>query len=102
MTYFSAPGIPQDIADILFKTIEFRLGVTKAQLQSQTRKRTVVIPRQVFCYLMYKTGKFSYDAIGKLVGDRDHTTVLHSVKTVEDFLEIEDPKLTEIYNKIKS
>ena len=105
MTYFSAPGIPHDPNEIiskLFKKIEKELGVTRAQLVSSSRKRTLVIPRQIFCHILYRTGKFSLGAIGQLLGNRDHTTVIHSVKSVTELLEIKDAQVTEIYNKIKS
>ena len=104
MTYFSAPGIPHDpenIVDALFKLVELRLGITKEQIGSKSRKRTLVIPRQIVAYILYRTGKFPLATIGDLM-NRDHTTVIHSVRTVSELLEVKDPQLTEIYNKIKS
>lgn len=53
------------------------------ELVSDRRHLEVVRPRQIAMYLSKKlTGK-SLPAIGKRIGGRDHTTVLHAVRTIE-------------------
>ena len=63
----------------------FDLQVEK--LQGKTRKRSIVIARQLSMYLAKKlTGK-SLKAIGANFGGRDHSTVIYSCRTVQDLME---------------
>lgn len=61
--------------------------VSEEQLQSRTRTRQVVQARQVAMYLCREYTEETLRAIGRAFGDRDHSTVIHSVDTVEDLLE---------------
>jgi chromosomal replication initiator protein len=80
----------------------FDVGVDK--LQGKTRKRQVVIARQLSMYLTKKlTGK-SLKAIGANFGGRDHSTVIHSCKTVQDLMETDTilkDTVAELEKKIK-
>lgn len=62
-------------------------NVPKEMIEVKTRKREVVQARQV-CHFFYKsfTDK-SLASIGALVGSKDHATVLHSVKTVNNLID---------------
>jgi chromosomal replication initiator protein len=53
-------------------------------LQSKTRKRHIVQARQIAMYFAKKMTKASLASIGKQIGDRDHATVLHACKTVNN------------------
>ncbi|MDT8346740.1 MAG: chromosomal replication initiator protein DnaA [Flavobacteriaceae bacterium] len=53
-------------------------------LQSKTRKRHIVQARQLAMYFAKKLTKSSLASIGSQIGDRDHATVLHACKTVEN------------------
>lgn len=73
--------------------IEFvceRSLVCYEDLQSKTRKREIVEARQI-CHWMIKNkvcyNRMSLDAIGQMIGGRDHATVLHSVKQVDNLIE---------------
>ena len=46
-------------------------------------KARIVRPRQIACYLAKNLTKLSLSQIGKRIGGRDHTTVLHSIQKVE-------------------
>ena len=63
----------------------FDLGVEK--LQGKTRKRQVVIARQLSMYLAKNLTDKSLKAIGENFGGRDHSTVIYSCKTVQDLME---------------
>ena len=63
----------------------FGLGVDK--LQGKTRKRQVVIARQLSMYLAKNLTDKSLKAIGEIFGGRDHSTVIYSCKTVQDLME---------------
>ncbi|WP_431472090.1 chromosomal replication initiator protein DnaA [Nonlabens sp. SCSIO 43208] len=53
-------------------------------LQSKTRKRHIVQARQLAMYFAKKMTKASLASIGSQIGKRDHATVLHACKTVEN------------------
>ncbi len=58
-------------------------------IHSKSRKREIVQARQVTMFLSKKYTDHSYSHIGNLVGKRDHATVLHACKTVQDSLDID-------------
>ncbi len=53
-------------------------------LQSKTRKRHIVQARQIAMFFAKKLTKASLASIGKQIGNRDHATVLHACKTVNN------------------
>jgi chromosomal replication initiator protein len=53
-------------------------------LQSKTRKRHIVQARQLAMYFSKKMTKASLASIGSQIGKRDHATVLHACKTVDN------------------
>lgn len=70
------------------------------QLTLKTRKRDIVLARQLYCWFAYSWVKINYKAIGEIVGGRDHTTAIHSCQTVKDLLDIKDPKMTHYHQRI--
>lgn len=66
-------------------------GLTMEDLRSDTRKRDVARPRQVAMFLMRELcPHLSLPAIGRLLGGRDHTTILWGVRRVEAIKADED------------
>ncbi|MDR2691431.1 MAG: chromosomal replication initiator protein DnaA [Dysgonamonadaceae bacterium] len=59
------------------------------EIHSKSRKREIVQARQVAMFLSKKYTDYSYSRIGSLVGKRDHATVLHACRTIQDFLDID-------------
>ena len=53
-------------------------------LQSKTRKRHIVQARQLAMFFAKKFTKASLASIGSQIGKRDHATVLHACKTVDN------------------
>ncbi len=70
------------IEDIL-RIVSRHYGVSKGDLLSQRRHRSVVWPRQVGMYLAKHLTARSLPEIGRRFGDRDHTTVLHAIRKIE-------------------
>jgi len=65
----------------------------KAQdFKSNSRSRSVAVPRQIAMYLIRKYAGLSYKEIGHYFGGKDHTTVLHSCAKIEGCLNT-DPKI---------
>ena len=53
---------------------------------SARRARNIARPRQVAMYLAKMLTAFSYPEIGRQFGGRDHTTVMHAVRTIEGLI----------------
>ncbi len=70
------------IEDIL-KTVSRHFGVSKGDILSQRRHRSVVWPRQIGMYLAKQLTSRSLPEIGRRFGNRDHTTVLHAIRKIE-------------------
>ncbi len=62
-------------------------NVSKADLLSSRRTRTIVRPRQIAMYLAKTLTPRSLPEIGRRFGGRDHTTVLHAVRKIEGLIE---------------
>src|SRR6185369_6443821 len=70
----------QQILDTVTKYYNVRLS----DLQSKRRHKSIAFPRQVCMYLARRHTRYSLEEIGGYFGGRDHTTVLHAVRTVDD------------------
>ena len=58
-------------------------NVRVSDLQSKKRHKSIAFPRQVCMFLARRHTRFSLEEIGGYFGGRDHTTVLHAVRTVD-------------------
>ena len=63
--------------------------VTVAAVNSKSRKREYVEARQVAMFMAQKLIKMPASRVGKLIGNRDHSTVIHSCAKVEERLKID-------------
>ena len=88
---------PLTIDDILDKVCS-HFNVTQQNVFSRSRKREYVLVRQVSMYLAQKYTKMPAARIGQLIGNRDHSTVIHSCSTIEKRLKIDKEFLNEISN----
>ena len=78
--------------DMIQKTVSEHYGLTQADLISERRARAVARPRQVAMWLAKQITTRSLPDIGRRFGGRDHTTVLHAVRRIEQ-LKAEDPQI---------
>jgi chromosomal replication initiator protein len=69
-------------------------NVRTSDLQSKKRHKSIAFPRQVCMYLARKNTRYSLEEIGGYFGGRDHTTVLHAVRTVDHDIK-HDPEVAE-------
>ena len=58
-------------------------NIDKKDLVSSKKSNDIAFPRQIAMYLCRTTGQMSFPQIAKEFGNRDHTTVIHSVKKIE-------------------
>ncbi len=94
---------PLTIDDILEKVCK-HYNVSQQHVFSKSRKRDYVQVRQVSMYLATKYTKMPAGRIGQLIGNRDHSTVIHSCNTVEKRLKVDkafSAELSSIENSFK-
>ncbi|THD68064.1 chromosomal replication initiator protein DnaA [Robertkochia marina] len=73
--------------DYIQKVISEYFSMDVETLQSKTRKRHIVQARQLAMFFAKKYTKASLASIGSQIGKRDHATVLHACKTVDNLAE---------------
>ncbi len=70
--------------ELIQKVVAESFGVKPSDLKSKRRTRTVVLPRQVAMYLCRQLAGSSLPEIGNFFGGKDHSTVIHSCKVIEE------------------
>jgi chromosomal replication initiator protein len=78
--------------DQIQKAVAEHYGLTQADMISERRARAVARPRQAAMWIAKQITTRSLPDIGRRFGGRDHTTVLHAVRRIEE-LKAEDPAL---------
>jgi len=76
--------------DEIQKTVADHFNLKQADLLSERRTRSVARPRQMAMYLCKQHTTRSYPDIGRRFGGRDHTTVLHGVRKIEELMAQDD------------
>lgn len=71
-------------------------GISRVDLTSQRRTNNIVRPRQITMYLLKMLTGRSLPFIGTLLGDRDHTTVLHAVRRISELRKTDEGVATSI------
>jgi chromosomal replication initiator protein len=93
-----------EVIEIIFAEVFSAYRIDLSTLRMKTRRRPVVLARQIAMYLVHKYTKMALVAIGELFGGFDHTTILHSCATVEDLKSTDKDyahELTQLETKIK-
>jgi chromosomal replication initiator protein len=73
--------------DYIQKTVSDYFNVAQEDLKAKTRKKEIVIARQVAMYFSKDYTNHSLKSIGYHFGGRDHSTVIHAVQSVNDMLD---------------
>ncbi len=76
-------------------------NIALSEMLSQRRSRPLARPRQIAMYLAKKMTSRSLPEIGRRFANRDHTTVIHAVKTITRLSE-QDDEIKKSINQIKS
>lgn len=74
--------------DTIFSIVCEFYNVSEQDLKGRTRRREIVQPRQVIMYLANKHLNMPTSRIGRCLGGRDHSTVIHSISQVEQRIKI--------------
>jgi len=64
-----------------------KYGVSVGQIKGSRRNRPLVVPRMLAMYILRADLKFPFEEIGRIIGGRDHSTVMHAVGKIESNLE---------------
>ena len=87
--------------DKIQNTVSNFFNISLSEMLSQRRSRPLARPRQVAMYLAKKMTTRSLPEIGRRFANRDHTTVIHAVKTITRLSE-QDDEMKKNINQIKS
>ena len=79
---------PELIVDVIAE----HFNLTSNELYSVNKSRNIAFPRQIAMYLCRKLTDFSLSDIGKIMGNRDHTTILHGIDKIEKNIK-KDPSM---------
>ncbi|MGZ5849005.1 MAG: chromosomal replication initiator protein DnaA [Methyloceanibacter sp.] len=82
--------------DDILRTVSKHYGVNRGDLLSGRRNRSIVRPRQIGMYLAKLLTSRSLPEIGRRFGNRDHTTVLHAIRKIEQLMNDDDQLREEI------
>lgn len=74
------PILDLDGDDDIVGTLSAYFGYEKNVIESPARNQEIVKVRDLIIYLLREYGGMSYPAIGRLIGGRDHTTIIHAYK----------------------
>ena len=73
--------------DVIIETVAEHFGIQPEDILGQKRNAEIVFPRQICMYLIRSMTDTSLQITGKLLGNRDHTTVLNGIKKVNKEME---------------
>lgn len=90
----------KELLEILQKVCDAS-GIMPHDILSKTKKREVVIVRQLFCYLTMTYYNYTLVQIGRFL-NRDHSTVIYSVNAYTDYLQMKYKNETAIYEDAKN
>lgn len=91
------PNKPKEITpSLIINVVSEHFGVKPEDITSKKRNSEFVLPRQVVMYLCRELTATSYTNIGKLLGKKDHTTIIHGVNKITEDLKINE----ELRNKV--
>jgi hypothetical protein len=83
----STINIPRETLTELVKAACEFTGASASKIQTKTRKKEVVLARQVLHYFLKQNTTASLQEIGNQIGNKDHASVLHSIKTINNLCE---------------
>ena len=86
-----SPDKPREVtAELILEVVTEHFGITEEQIMSKSRSSDIAKPRQISMYLCKKLTDLPLDAIGQLLGGRDHSTVIHGVRKISEEIEADE------------
>lgn len=97
----SEPGKEEITPESVIAAVTSYYHLSKNDLAGKSKKKEIVIPRQICCYLMCDLLSLPLISIGKVLGGRDHTTILYSRDKVDEMCRVND-KIAKDVDDIKN
>ena len=86
-----SPDMKRDITpQLIIDTVAEHFGISSADISSNKRKSEIVVPRQIVMYLCRTLIDIPLKSIGTYIGKRDHSTIIHGIKKIEEEMENSD------------
>lgn len=76
--------------NLIIEIVAEHFGVNAEDITSKKRNSEFVLPRQVVMYLLRNMFDISLSNVGKLLGKKDHTTIIHGIKKIEEELPVNE------------
>jgi chromosomal replication initiation ATPase DnaA len=76
------------------------LGFKVSEICSASRKHELVVARQICYYIAFKDESHTQTEIGKFLGGRDHSTVIHGIQQIEDYRKTKYPLFLKFMEQI--
>jgi hypothetical protein len=96
-----SPLFIEDLEIVTAQICEY-FGVTAGQLKENSRKKPLVIYRQIAMFFCKEHDQnITLNSIGDFFGGRDHSTVIHAIQTVNDYIDT-DWKFKRTIEEIRS
>jgi chromosomal replication initiation ATPase DnaA len=77
------------------------LNISRSEILGLSRKRDTMYARHLLTYIMYRTRLFPLTEIGRMIGGRNHATIIHSRDVAEDLISVKDGIMYPLYLKVK-
>ena len=77
-------------------------GVTIPELLSHQRHLRIVYPRQLVMWILVHRHGLTHTQVGRLLGGRDHTTIMHGVKASKSRLRKRDPEFDDLWKRVQA
>lgn len=87
--------------ETITKVVCDHLGVAENKIRDKTRKKEIVLARQIAMFLAKNLTLSSLKTIGLHFGGRDHSTVIHACNNIEEY-KVTDPSFSKILDEIKN
>ncbi len=97
----SESGKEEITPDGIINAVTSFYQVSKSDLIGKCKKKELVMPRQICCYLMCELLSLPLMTIGEELGNRNHTTILYSRNKVEEMCQVND-KIAKDIDDIKN
>ena len=97
----SEPGKEEITPENVLTAVAGYYRISKQDILGKSKKKELVIPRQICCYLMCELLSLTLISIGKVLGGRDHTTILYSRDKVDEMCRVND-KIAKDVDDIKN
>jgi chromosomal replication initiator protein len=84
-------------ADSITKSVSNYFSLPVGDIRGKTRKKEITLARHIAMYMIHKFAKITLEDIGKYFDGRDHSTVIHGIKKINDMIKQDSRVSQQIY-----